>query len=277
MEMATDLEDKTRDLDPSNTVVSIQLLDNSCFKCKTPEGDRILPRRKSDGKYHVEGELAVIGKDTLREHFLALQPVFKAVRAFKVIVLTPLPRYLWNRCCGDPTHITNSERVGFASDMGNSLRELTVNLRNMVFMRKLKGVSVFNTIEALGIVPGNSGECLELDRILALWGADPVHPTQAAYRLLAEKIAYKVGSLLVDNGGDTAASATGSSKRKADVRDQWVSGSQCVAKRSEGTVGPPRGGPSRGRALYRGRSAGHPGARRGGWPHRGRGRFHGKH
>jgi hypothetical protein len=37
-------------------------------------------------------------------------------------------------------------------------------------MRKLKGVSVFNTIEALGIVPGNSEECLELDRILALWG-----------------------------------------------------------------------------------------------------------
>ncbi len=88
------------------------------------------------------GELAVIGKDTLREHFLALQPIFKVVRAFKVIVLTPLPRYLWNRCCGDPSHITNSERVGFASDMGNSLRELTVNLQNMVFMRKLKGVSV---------------------------------------------------------------------------------------------------------------------------------------
>jgi hypothetical protein len=277
MEMASDLADKIRDLDPSNTVVSIQLLDNSCFVSKTPDGDRILPRRQSDGKYHVVGELAVIDKDTLREHFLALQPIFKVVRAFKVIVLTPLPRYLWNRCCGDPSHITNSERVGFVSDMGNSLRELTVNLRNMVFMRKLKGVSVFNTIEALGIVPGNSGECLELDRILALWGADPVHPTQAAYRVLEDKIASKIESLIVDNGGDPAAGALGSVKRKADTRDQWVSGSQCVAKRSDANFGPPRGGPSPCRAYYRGRGTSHPGHRGGGRPHRGRGRFPGKY
>ncbi len=172
MDMAADLAEKIRDLDPSNTVVYIQLVDNSCFECKTPEGDRILPRRQTDGRYHAVGELVVIGKDSLRELFLALQPIFKVVKAFKDTVLTPLPRYLWNRCCSDPTHITNSERVGFASDMGHSLRELTVNLRNMVFMRKLKGVSVFNTVEALGIVPGNGGECLELDRLLALWGAD---------------------------------------------------------------------------------------------------------
>jgi hypothetical protein len=38
MEMAADLAEKIQDLDPSNTVVSIQLLDNSCFECKTPEG-----------------------------------------------------------------------------------------------------------------------------------------------------------------------------------------------------------------------------------------------
>ncbi len=46
----------------------------------------------------------------------------------KCIVLTPLPRYLCNRCCNDPTHITNSERESFAGDMGRGLRELTVNI-----------------------------------------------------------------------------------------------------------------------------------------------------
>jgi hypothetical protein len=146
----------------------------------------------------------------------------------------------------------------------------------MVFMRKLKGFSVFNTIEALGIVPGNSGECLELDRILALWGADPVHPTQAAYRILADKIASKVESLIVDNVGDPAAGAVVSGKRKADTRDQWVSGSQCVAKRSEGNSGLTRGGPGRGRAYHRGRGVNHPGPRDGGRSHRGRGRYYRK-
>jgi hypothetical protein len=57
---------------------------------------------------------------------------------------------------------------------------------------------------------------------------------------------------------------------------QWVTGSQCVAKRSDGNFGLPRGGPSRGRAYHRGRGANHPGPRGGGRSHRGRGRFHGK-
>ncbi len=57
------------------------------------------------------------------------------------IVLTPLPIYLCNRGCNDPTHITNSERESFAGDMGRGLRELTVNIRNMIFTRKLKDVN----------------------------------------------------------------------------------------------------------------------------------------
>ncbi len=187
-DITADLAGKVADLDPSKNIVLVQLLDNSCFECRTPEGDRILPKRGRDGKY-VEGRLRMIGKDTLREHFLTLQPQFKVVKNFKVIVLlTPMPRYLWNRCCTDRAHITNSESENFATDMGNSIRELNVNLRNMVFMRKLKGVSVLNTVEALGISPGGNSDRLDLDRILALWGANPVHSTAAAYHLLVEKV-----------------------------------------------------------------------------------------
>jgi hypothetical protein len=168
-EMATELAEKVLDLDPNDNVIVIQLLDNSSNECKTTNGDRVLPKRGRDGKFHAVGELGVIGKDTLREHFMAMQPIFRAIKGFK-LVLTPLPRYLWNRCCDDPTHITNSERENFASDMGRSLRDLTVNLRNMIFMRKLRGVSVLNTIEALGIVTNGNDAELGLDRIIAIWG-----------------------------------------------------------------------------------------------------------
>jgi hypothetical protein len=99
--------------------------------------------------------------------------------------------------------------------MGWSLRELTVNLRNMVFMRKLSGVSVLNTVEALGIVPGHGNEGLELDRILALWGADSVHPTQAAYRILAE-IAEDV---ILEASEPLPVVGGASGKRKVDQRE----------------------------------------------------------
>ncbi len=53
-------------------------------------------------------------------------------------------------------------------------------------------------VKALGTVPGRDGDGLELDQVLALWAADPVHPTQAAYWILAEKIAEKVVKVLSD-------------------------------------------------------------------------------
>ncbi len=67
--MASDMEEKLRELDPANTVVLVQLLDNSVYQCKHSNGDRTLPKRGRDGNYHAEGELSVVNRDTLRELF----------------------------------------------------------------------------------------------------------------------------------------------------------------------------------------------------------------
>jgi hypothetical protein len=42
--------------------------------------------------------------------------------------------------------------------MDRNLQELIVNLWNMVFMHKLKRVSVLNMVEAPNIVPGRDGD-----------------------------------------------------------------------------------------------------------------------
>jgi hypothetical protein len=167
-ELAAELAERVSDLDPDKTVVVIQLLDNSVFECLTEHGDRVLPKWGGGGKFHAPGSLRVIGKDSLRDLFMNLQPVFKAMKNFRGLILSLLPRYLWHRCCGDPTHITNSEQPEFASEMGRGLKELTANLCNMIFMRKLRGLSVMNTVEALGIVPDADGHVLEIERVLAL-------------------------------------------------------------------------------------------------------------
>jgi hypothetical protein len=187
-ELTADISDKLSELNPEKTVIVLQLLDNVSYECRNEFGDRLLPRKGSDGRYHAPGEITVIGKDSLREYFMMLQPIFKTCKDYKVICVSPLPRYLWNRCCTDPQHVTNSEKESFAADLGRGLRDLTVNLRNMLFMRKLKNVSVMNSTEALGIIPSDQGSDEGLDRIIALWGSDPVHPTREAYQRLATKI-----------------------------------------------------------------------------------------
>jgi hypothetical protein len=153
-------------------VVVIKLLGNSVFECLTDQGDRVLPRRGNDGKFHAPGELKVIEKDSLRDLFMMLQPVFRAIKGFTGIILSSLPRYLWHRCCKNPTHITNSELPTFANDMGRGLKDLTVNLRNMIFMRKLRSLSVMNIVESLGLVPDADGHTMDIERVLMIGGGD---------------------------------------------------------------------------------------------------------
>jgi hypothetical protein len=155
--------------------------------------------------------------------------------------------------------------------MGRGLRDLTINLRNMLFMRKLKNMFIVNLTEALGIIPSEQGSEEGLDRIIALWGSDPVHPTRGAYQRLAAKIAVRVSEILAEP--DTPTHPV-QKKRKPDHRDQWVAGSQAVAPRLNPTQGSqqrgriPRGSFSRGRSLWRGGSSSKSGwakKHRGGW------------
>jgi hypothetical protein len=89
--MAGDIEEKPAELNPINTVVLVQLLDNSIYQCtcKLENSNRVLPKKGRDGTYHAEGELCVVNRDTLCELFSAIQPIFKVARGFKCILLTP--------------------------------------------------------------------------------------------------------------------------------------------------------------------------------------------
>ncbi len=67
----------------------------------------------------------------------------------------------------------------------------------MIFMSKFKGVSVLNTVESLEIVPVEDGEAMEVDRVQALWGPDPVHPDACHLMDPCWKKAPKLKSCLV--------------------------------------------------------------------------------
>jgi hypothetical protein len=54
----------------------------------------------------------------------------------------------------------------------------------MAEMKRLKNVVLFNPMEPLGLIDDDFDE----DRILQLWGADPVHPTEDAYSLITEHL-----------------------------------------------------------------------------------------
>jgi hypothetical protein len=138
----------------------------------------------------------------------------------------------------------------------------------MIFMRKLKGISTLNAMEALGLIPSAASDLNEdEDRVIALWGPDPVHPTSAAYRELATRVAEKTMEILSEKSPQEEQRAN--AKRKADPRDPWIEQSQAIAKRLD-ERGTERGrGRGRGGTGYRGARPPHRPFKGRGWWHRG--------
>ena len=68
-----------------------------------------MPCRKEgeSHRYHVDGDLMLAPKELLRDIINTCTPVLKAAGETKKIIVTPLPRYTANGCCGDADHAPN--------------------------------------------------------------------------------------------------------------------------------------------------------------------------
>jgi hypothetical protein len=58
--------------------IVLQLLDNSYYYTKGPDGSRTLPTREPDGRYHVKGDLVLCASETQADHLQALKPILDA-------------------------------------------------------------------------------------------------------------------------------------------------------------------------------------------------------
>jgi hypothetical protein len=97
----------------------IQLLDNSVFLVGGPGGLRHLPRRDTDGIYHVDGVLHVADKPAVRGLVRKLTPLLKTLGPrVKKIFLSPLMCYWIRPCCTAPDHLTNYNAASYLPNLG---------------------------------------------------------------------------------------------------------------------------------------------------------------
>jgi len=238
-EMAADIAEVCAELPDSNTVVVCQLFDNSVYYGAREEGERLLPKKGLDRRYHVEGDLMIVNKTAFRELFSLATQIIRSADGKLVILLIPLPRYLFEKCCSDPSHISNKDSSGYEQTMREALTAIGTWMKAMAEMKRLKNVVLFNPMEPLGLIDDDFDE----DRILQLWGPDPVHPTEEAYSLIAEHLlAYasqQIGEKRTAEAAAEAAATAGPSTThtatpkaaKPVRRESWISGTEPVAKR----------------------------------------------
>jgi hypothetical protein len=238
------------------TVIIYQLFDNSCFLYCDEEGNRGLPVKGRDHLYHIPGRLVMASRDEFRDIFTVILPLLRAGLDNTKVLLSPLMRYIVNKCCEDDKHITNKSSSHYGKSMGESLGEMEVWLRDLAFTRRVRNFVVMcpNTIlgDEASIKEGSR-------RVTAFWKEGPVHLTREGYTTIATGIVDKLAvSTLARKVEDNKQVRSYSEKSKmvdrAASRPSWVKDNDSsIHRRYDNEDGRkqdvPRG---RGRGLRRG-------------------------
>jgi hypothetical protein len=164
----------------NNPAIIFMLLDNGYFQTASEDGSIIPHSRDSLGHYHVDGDLVCGPAECAKKLFQQVIPAFKKFSSLDKILMTPIPRYLWDSCCGDKDHAPNIRSADYPEDQLKCLDACHRLWRTMAHRESIPNFKVCNAGRQLA------------DRIV--WATDPVHPTADGY----ERIARYISQGLVD-------------------------------------------------------------------------------
>jgi hypothetical protein len=186
----------------------------------------------------------VADKAAVKDLVQLLAPLLKALGNSRKLILTPLARYWVAPCCSDPSHTVNYRTVGFLPRLGGAIASLRDYIRDALFVKKVPNFRVLCPNRMIGV-----GQCRqettdeEAAKAAALWGADAVHPTSAAYRLIAEQLEEDLRDETARYTNPTRVAQPNKKPRHDPSleREGWVSGcSAALSRRDTATSTAPR-------------------------------------
>jgi hypothetical protein len=232
--------------------VLLQLYDNSVFLVGGAGGTKSLPVRDSAGRYHIDGELVVADKAGIKDLTSKLVPLIRALSGARKVFLAPLSRYWIDPCCSEPGHLTNYKTTGYLQSLGTATGVLKEFIRDSLYTRHTSNFRVLCPNKILGIGQRRAELPIEDARELAnLWGSDPVHPSNDAYRVVADGISRDIANpeARYTNPPKTVFKQQQAKKPRLDLsleRDAWVSGCTAALPRRDSSAMSGRGAPPRG-------------------------------
>ncbi len=162
------------------TILLVQLLDNSVFHVKRVGGEKSLPTKAADVSYHVERRLTVATKEEVKELFGAIVPILKVGGDCRKIILSPLGRSWKSPCCNNPDHHINFSEPGYLRELGNATYRIREYLRDFTFMKRMRKFRALCPNRLIGMGERlNDPDVDNLRVVTESWGSDTVNPDTA--------------------------------------------------------------------------------------------------
>ncbi len=174
-------------------------MDSSLYWGESEEG-AAPAKRLADNRFHLEGDVILVGREIVCDRFALAVPLLQAVSKFNTVLLSPIPRYLTGGCCQTEGHCSNWAEEGFALQQLQSLEKTRQQLRDCVFRGKNKSVRIMNPVKLFG---GGRDLPDTAEALKSVWGNDPVHPAPELYLRIAEELVSELVKIAeTREGGD---------------------------------------------------------------------------
>jgi hypothetical protein len=170
--------------------------------------------RAEDGRYHVIGSLATAPPSVIKKNLALCTPMEEVLGNAGIVLISPVPRYVYNRCCGNVTHVENLTDPDYDEEIGMGLEGIKRLIRNwaseLLLDFELIDPTMLNDACDLGVKTRvtNTGSCLWVDD-------DPVHLTMEGYCDLASHIKEYVSAEPASDEVSMSCSDVSGSKRRA--------------------------------------------------------------
>jgi hypothetical protein len=182
-----DIEDKAKD----STAFVFDLLGNSSLRFEQFDGTTALPF-KSNGWFHYGGKVVIAPPDIFKK---LVVPVLKEKGTRPCVIVPPLPRRVFSRCCNDENHCSNANEEDYqACLMSGFIKQLNGFIKHLVHSG-LKDFKVLDFCCVTSCSPtANIPERLECLRRVTR--EDGVHFSAEGYRNLAGRAVDCLNSIM---------------------------------------------------------------------------------
>jgi hypothetical protein len=176
------------------TAFVFDILGNTSARFEQIDGSTALPF-KINGRFHFGGKIVTSSPEIFGKMIEAIMPVLRAVEGKPIVIIPPMPRYLFARCCADAGHCTNFGLPDFAQNLLSGFIQLRNLLIRSLVQKGLKNFKVLDTccVTTCKTTANLKDRVTELRKVTA---KDGVHFVAAGYGNLAARVTASLVALV---------------------------------------------------------------------------------
>jgi hypothetical protein len=168
--------------------------------CGTDTNGMPVNQVKLDGSWHIVGALSYVPKQRAKTSLSQIRGTALAGKNPRIIALSPLPRYVTEKCCLDPEHITNAGDSDFHTDIDGNMETIEDLLNGWA-----QSINVRSEVFSFRMVADNPSVDLYTLQVRGdpLWRTgDPVHGSANYYAEMATAVMESVRAAIMEDGSE---------------------------------------------------------------------------